>query len=233
MSFSSKIVLILAFGFIFSSGVQAQIYFPEDLLIDPLSYQLKYLKISKIEQYSLSKTKNDTTFRCFLNYVIKYDSNQVVKEFLDDFMIDYPYENFYKDKGKEENESKVTIKYIFSDYYCFVSDFDSVYYRYRLSSYFYNKNRELDKIEIKEPFRFVLDGVYNPEYKKGENFEVKSTFENKLIKKEEYYKDGNCYIDKEYFYKIIQKDKQEFCILDKVIEHNNFEIKETYIKYFF
>ncbi|MFN5417054.1 MAG: hypothetical protein ACK5B9_08370 [Flavobacteriia bacterium] len=228
MSFTSKLILILTFGFIFSNGVKAQIYFPEELLVDPLSYQLKDLKISKIEQYSISKYKNDTVKRYFLNFVVKYDSNHVVTEFLDQFLKMFKHEIFNKNK-----ELKLRLKKDFTQYYFHSnSGQDSAFYTFRITNYKY-KNGDVEKIIIQEPVKYILDGVYTAEYKKGDNFEVVQKYEDRLIKKEEHYKDGKCISDKEYFYKIIIKNNREFCLLDKVIEYNDFGQIETHLKYYF
>lgn len=228
MSYSAKLIFILTFGFIFSNGVFGQIYFPDDLLIDPQSYQLKDLKISKIEQYSISKIKDDTVNNYFLDFVVKYDSLQVITEFLDDFLKLYNHEIFNKNQ-----ELKLSLKKDSSQYYFHSnSGKDSAFYRFRLSNYHY-KNGELEKILIKEPIRYILDGIYIAEYKKGDNFEIIQQYENRLIKKEKHFKDGKCIIEKEYFYQIIIENHREYCLLDKVVEYTDFRTIEKCLKYYF
>ncbi|MBL1280220.1 MAG: hypothetical protein COA33_008115 [Fluviicola sp.] len=209
------IVLSLFTNLIFSQG---GFNFPEDLLVDPMDYELNQMNIKSIEQSgvliynksSLRQHGNDTTL--FIDYIITYDSLGRVSSCKYDFQEELfypptsngPVNIFITDPDNQlvkKTTGSDTLYYSFCEY---------------LFTYSY---RDVIQIKLNIPLRSsITDGellVTSLTYKLSTTFFYN---EDQLIMKKEDYFNGSLYFTTEYFYKEFTNNSKTNTLLVKKIE---------------
>ncbi len=228
MNVSSKLIFILAIGFIFSSGAQAQIYFHKDLPFDPLNSDIKDLKVKKIEVYS---TKWDDSLKIELDYVVFYDSLYRMSSL---FFVDlYSDETHFSQLDQEYQD--IFNKNDSTHLYYFISNDSVKKLIFNRLDYIYDSPFSDEFSEIKLSGG---GGISSGIYLKGYNgtHSITNVYENNLLVKKEYKskrENEDETISTEYYvYEVFKTDKKEIKLLSKTTYNLNSK-RGTYIKYYF
>lgn len=204
---------LLLIAFFFSNSFlfcqTKSFFFPEDLRIDPYSYGLKDLKIKKIEQIRLGNDNSNGLFQ----YIIEYDSLGRITKFKYDF--------------REEGESiispgeQITIIFFRNDSSYLerlITNNDTTFFNYYENSFVYedNESADLKYMEVKRPYRSVIDGVV---LNKGtvETVSYKRKYnDNNLLVKETVYFNDKLFLEEAYDYILIYSSGKEYYLLSSV-----------------
>lgn len=206
--------------------------FPEELLVDPYRYEMKALKINRIEQYHTDYWRRNGGFSQFdtsftFDYIVEYDSLRRVSSFK------YDFEKEYGGSVMSSPNGPITI-FAYNDssrMQRVIGPTDTTYYNYYENVFHYGIFNQLEDIEVIRPIRTIIDGVYIKEHPR-EHVRIEEDYMEDLLIKRTYFADDVLVYTQNFEYQTFEYGEKPIHLLHMVTSSYGTQITVHFINYY-
>lgn len=199
---------------------QEEFTFPDELLANPYSYELKQLGIKRIEQSHITYwnsnngfTKIDSSF--YFDYILAFDTLGRIASFK------YDFQKEYEGSVMAGPEGPITV-YFHNDSSRLepvIRFEDTVFYNYYENVFLYNEFNQIESIRVIRPYRAVIDGVYLAEHPKSK-VHIEELYNDDLLIQRSHYTDDSLYFTETFEYQPFWTGEKQIQLLHRVTNNN-------------
>ena len=207
-----------------------EFWFPKEMPINPLDYNLRSAGVRQIEIYQfryykqIKSTKEDSNL--MMDFVINYDSLNRLSS------IKYNFQRHVAPVLLTDNKTlSITANTDSIFLHTYRDEKDSIVFNSWISEYTY-ENNQLKNIEIKRPLRNMEDGLFMMEII-DQSTRIETNVENNFLKQKRIFIDEKLVATINYEYTIIEAHHERHQLLTKIITtiESNQAVTEQIIKY--